>query len=251
MKKSKILIVLGLAVSVMAGTTFAGKLAFSGTDTMIKNCPTTIDIYVDTQGEEIGTAGVNIVLDDSFVVNRFESNEGVYRSYTSPKILTARKGSFEGKEFLRLLGTTSSPNGYQGEGVFGTITVTPTADKVNLDFYMIPDYDGEDSNLALDTDGDITDALTEVENKVFNVVDGECNVAALGEIEIEEPEASVFAEETEAKIEETLEINEENIFDMSQETNRLKKNMMYVAIAAAALILVIIIIVVARKKRKK
>jgi uncharacterized membrane protein len=62
---------------------------------------------------------------------------------------------------------------------------------------------------------------------------------------------SVFAEEIANKIAENMDVNEENIFDKSQEKNRLKRNINYLAIAAAIIIMIILIATLVKKKKEK
>lgn len=252
MKKQKIIIVaIALCLPLMS-VSYAAKLTFSWTDTMIKNCPTQVDVYLDTQGKEIGTAGVNIMLNkDEFTVNKFDTSEGVFRNYPAPKVLKARKGDFQWKNFLRLIGTTSSPNGFIWTGSFGTLTITPLGDKLTLEFYMIPWYDGEDSNLALRIDNNVKDILTEVENKTINVIEWDCPVKQLPEIKIIDTDTSVFAEDTKYIIEDNSDLNKENIFDVKQETNRFKKNINYIAISIAILVIVLVVLLSRKKKEKK
>lgn len=251
MKKQKLLIVLMAATLPLLNVTSAAKLMFSWADTMIKNCPTEIEIYLDTEGEKVGSAGVNIIMnDENFIINDFNSNDGVFRMYTAPKKGTARKGKYEGKNFLRLIGSTSSANGYVWEWLFGKLTITSIADEVDLEFYIIPGYEGEDSNLATNKEWDIVDILTEVKNKKIQVNEWTCPIKALEPIEFSEEEVSVFVEKTKEKAEDTMEINEENIFDKSQETNWIKKNINYITIAIAIIIIIILLSLTLKKEKK-
>ena len=252
MKKQKLLIVLMTLCLPLANTAHAAKLMFSGADSMIKNCPSQVDIYIDSQEDDISTAGVNIVLyEDQFIVNEFLSNQGVFRLYPEPKMFTAREGDFAGKQFLRLIGSTSSANGYEGIGKFGTLTITPTADQVNLDFYMLPDFEGEDSNLVTDIDGNSTDVLTSIENKVIQVKEGECKVATLPALELTDIEGEIFADDALYKLEDTMQVNEENIFDKNQEAKWIKKNINYIAIVIALLIVAVLLVVLIKNKPEK
>ncbi len=221
---------------------YAAKLFFSWADTIIQNCPTNIDIYLDTQWEEIWTAWVNVILNnDEFIINKFESENWVFRLYPAPKILTARKIDFKWQKFLRLIGTTSSAKGFVWTGLFGTLTITANKDKVKLAFYMIPGYDGEDSNLALNNNGKIKDVLTEIENKTLTVIPWNCNVEQLEPIKIENIKPSIFAEDTQYQIEDTVKINKANIFDAQQADTRFKKNINYITIIVALMVIVLII----------
>jgi len=227
----------------------AGNLSFtSENDKLIKGCPAQIDIIIDTEWEEVNSVDLGIILNDGFTVNDFDTSEGVYRTYSQAKKMTAKEGDFNGKEFLSMLISTTSPNGYMGEGKLGTLTITPNTDEVTLSFYAVSDYDGQDTNLMVLEDGVSVDKLNKAESKTFKVIEGECTVTTLWEISLEEGEKSIKAEEVKEMIEDTTDVIETNVFDTNQEQTRIESNWLYVAIA---IILVIILLVVILKPKKK
>ncbi|NOZ43646.1 MAG: hypothetical protein GXP45_00455 [bacterium] len=116
-------------------------------------------------------------------------------------------------------------------GKFGTLTITPHSDQINLEFYMVPGYEGEDSNLASNENGTMVDILDNVENKTIQTISGTCKLATLKTITLVDTEnTTVFADKAEFQFEDNTNINKENIFDKSQKDNRFKRNINYLAI---------------------
>jgi len=254
MKKTKIgamIMALAMASAVALPIVNAGNLSFSSeSDTLIKGCPVQIDLNIDTQWEEVNSVDLGIMMNDGFTFNSFDIDDGVFRTYSNPKQAVARKGDFKGRNYLRVLATTASPNGYNGEGKLSSITITPTADEITLEFYAIPGHDWDDTNLmVMGEDKVVKDVLKEAQSKTFKVVEGECLVSALEEINLEEVEFTVSAEEVEDLVIDTTDVNEENVFDKTQIKTWVEINWMY--LSGAALLLIIIIIIASRKKRKK
>jgi len=255
MKKTKIVMSIMLLAGILLpalNVTNAGKLYFtSDSDTLIKNCPTEVKIMIDTEGDEVNSAGVNVILNDTFTVNKFSEEGGVFRDYVKARYYDAKKGEYKGQKFLNVVGTTSSANGFNGEGTFGTYTITAgNVDEVELGFYMIEDFNGEDSNLVMITDDGNKDVLTSAETKIFKVVEGECTVEAMPELTEEDITTTVNAEDVEEKVEDIIDVIDENVFDASQETTRLQTNWIYVAIALVALILILLIATKSKKDKK-
>jgi len=225
---------------------------FSWSDTMIKGCPSQIDIYLDTSNKEVWTAGIDIFLDQkNFNINEFDSRQWVFRTYSKAKLFQARKWNYKWKDFIRILWTTSSSKGFKGLGKFGTLTITPHSDQINLEFYMVPGYEGEDSNLASNENGTMVDILDNVENKTIQTISGTCKLATLKTITLVDTEnTTVFADKAEFQFEDNTNINKENIFDKSQKDNRFKRNINYLAIFTW-LLLIIFIIISSKKSTKK
>jgi len=253
MPKTKFIVWIGI-LTIGIGLSYytnAATLSFSGADTLIKNCPSQIDIMIDTQQEEINSAGVNFFANDSYILNKVETNEGVFRSYANPKKLTARSKTFAGQEYRRILGTTSSRNGFKGNGIYASLIITPKSDTLILNFYAIPGSEWEDTNLVKVINGTTNDTLTEANSKTFTISKEECTVASLEELITTEPKPTVDTIEIEQVIEKTTETNIKNIFDRSQETNRLKKNRLYALIGLTVVILLILLVSSFKKKKNE
>ncbi len=152
---------------------------------------------------------------------------------------------------MKFMGTTSSAKGYKGEGKFGSVTITSNSDSVDLNLYMVEDYAGDDSNLfVLNEEGTSKDVLTSVKNISLKVIDGECPVEALGEIDLSEPQAeTVSAVAVEDVMDESVEVIEENVFDKSQENNILKKYRLYGVIVIAIILLIVVLSSLKKKKK--
>jgi len=242
----KSLFMLFWIVFIVLAKTHWASLFLSWNEEVVKNCPTEIEIRIDTEDKEVNSAWVNLILNDNFIVNNVDSKIWVLRSYATPKKLKARIWEFENKEYLRLLWTTNSPNNFEWKWIFSKITITPKND-FTLEFYAIPWYEWEDSNLSTKDNWKVIDILWSVENKKFNIVDWECKYESLEEIKFEEPKTLISTEEITTKTEKSITTNKENIFDRSQETNFFKKNRVYLIIWTIIIFLVSLLL----KKKKK
>lgn len=246
MKKIKLLangMLLTLVSSIAFGVTQAATLSFvSPTETLTKDCPAQIDVMINTEGEEVNSADFVLVTNDTFVLNEINTTDGVFRTYTQPTATTAKEGDFKGKNVVRLVATTASANGFNGDGKFLSLTITPTTDNVNLELYAIDGFAGDDTNLAVVKDGKAKDALTKALPITYKVVEGSCTVAPLEALTLEKAATTVMAEKIENVVEDTTNLNEENIFDTTQDQNFFEANWLYIAIGVVVLIVIILAI---------
>jgi len=251
MNKSRIFTIIPILSILLIWTSMAGEISFQWPNQLIKNCPAEITIMMDTNWEEINTAWINILLDDSFTINQYNITEWVLRTYVNAKKMTARKGEYKWKDFLRLLWTSSSSKWFKWKWIFAKLMITPKSDTVNLDFYMIDWYDGEDSNLTSNIDWKITDILNTTNSLKIPVVEWECTIWALDEIDLNETNTTwLLISEVMESTEENIQVIKENIFDISQETNRFKRNLIYIAIVFAAIIIITLILILTKKTKK-
>jgi hypothetical protein len=252
MKNTKIigLGLLALASGLVLGTAHASTLSFvSQVETLTKDCPTTVDVMIDTEGQEINSLDFVLLENDSFVLNQIKTDEGVFRTYTNPKDSVANEGKYAGRNTVRLIATTASQNGFNGDGKLLSLVITPKSDNVKLELYDIAGYEGDDTNLVMVTeDNEAVDTLKAVDPAEYNAVEGECALAPMEKISLEKPATTVSAEEVTNIIEDTTQVNEENVFDASQEKNFLQENWLYIA---AGLAIIIIVLIVALKPKKE
>ncbi len=74
MNKTKLIALTSIMSACLATFASAGSLTLQAdSQEIIKGCPTTINILVDTQDEAVGTAEARLLLNDSFTVNKFDS----------------------------------------------------------------------------------------------------------------------------------------------------------------------------------
>lgn len=255
MKTNKILGLglLAAASALVLGSAQASTLTFtSEAETLTKDCPTTIDVMIDTEGEEINSLDFVLLTNDSFVLNDVKTDEGVFRTYTNPKKSVANQWEYEGRDTVRMIATSASRNGFNGDGKLLSLIVTPKTNNVKLELYAVEGYEGDDTNLVMLTeDGDAVDTLKAVEAANYSAIEGECTLATMEEISLEETEITVMAEEVEDIAEDTSKINEENVFDESQEKNFLQNNRVYLAIGLAIIIIILIAALKPKKDTKK
>lgn len=168
-----------ISATILIQTASAAKMSFvSPTDTMIAWCPNPVDIMLDTNGVETTAIDVRIIQEDNFVINDFNGEWWLFRSYTIPRLTTIAWWPLVGKKTIYILGSTFSRQGIKNKGKVWTVMVTPdkNTQRVNLNFYMIPNIDTDDSNVAVFGPDGVYDALTNVENKSFTVVSWTCAI---------------------------------------------------------------------------
>lgn len=253
MNKTKMFIstlLIAMTSILFIGTSNAASISLVQSGQAIKDCPMQVKIMIDTEGKEINSAGINIFLSDEFIINKFNAEQGIFREYIPAKKLKSQSSDYANKEYLRLIASSSSQNWYKGEGEFWILTITPKTNTLNLELYMVPWSEWEDSSLVIiNDDNTANDILSKTNNLNISVIEWECNINQLTEIDLTQTETSIIAENVQQEVEEKISINTENVFDRNQETNRLKKNRIYLIIATV--ILVLFIFLLKPKKKKK
>ncbi|NOZ43644.1 MAG: hypothetical protein GXP45_00445 [bacterium] len=98
---------------------------------------------------------------------------------------------------------------------------------------------------------DAVDVLTEAFPVSYKVVEGSCEVAPLDALTLQEATpTTVVAEEVKNIVEDTTDINPENIFDKAQTKTFFEENWLYLTIGVVILI-ALILLLKPKKKNKK
>jgi len=204
---------------------------------------------INTEGEEINSLDFVLLPNESYILNEVKSEDGVFRTYTNPKGAIASHEDYKGKKTIRMIATTASRNGFNGDGKLLSLVITPKTDEVNLELYAVPGYEGDDTNLVeLTEDGDAIDTLNRTMPANYPATEGTCALAQMPEITLATTDIGVVAEEIENIVEDTTILNEENVFDKDQEKNFLENNWIYLA---GGLAIIIVALVLAMKPKKK
>ena len=96
MFKTKNWILILFAVALLGGVaspTDAAKLFFSpSTGEFSYNCPFTVDVMVDMEGQDTTAMDLKIMANDAkFSIMNFDGQGGMFRTYTKPKNMIVRK----------------------------------------------------------------------------------------------------------------------------------------------------------------
>ena len=108
-----------VALGSMLSVSLGAKLSFSpSSGTYIYNCPFTVDVMVDMEGQDTTAMDLKLLLNPArFSVMNFDGQGGLFRTYTKPKYVTVRKGDFAGVDMVYVfLSTFAPPSGVQGVG---------------------------------------------------------------------------------------------------------------------------------------
>lgn len=186
------------ALALSCSSTFASKLWFQPqSPEAIENCPTSVDVYLDTEGQETTAMDLRVLEDKSFTFNDFNGQGGLFRSYSTPRITESGK-----QKSMYVIASTVSRQGINGSGKLGTLTVTPLANstQLSLKFAMVPWADADDSNVPVFSgSGTPVDSLKEAQNITIPVKKGSCTTASQQALTTENTQAVTVEENTQFK----------------------------------------------------
>lgn len=172
----KIYLIIVILFGLIANSYAAQVYLEPSSGTMLYWCPFDIDIIVDTQDIESNSIGVKLFNSPNHKIVGFEHKDSIFGSYVWPKDGFARHKFFLGMKTTYIMWTSGSPVWFKGKGKFGTIQVEAlSGDKLELKFYMIPNYDGDDSNIPYMKDNKIIDALSEAIWGTYQLMDWICD----------------------------------------------------------------------------
>jgi len=159
-------------------TTFAGKIWLEpSTGQFIAKCPFDVTIMVDTQWVESNTIWVSFYIDDSvFGLNELNTVWAIFPAYTSFVRGKAWHGEKKWMQTISIMGTTAQKNGFTGKGKYATLKILPLmwVKSMNFQFYAMPWFSADDSNINYASWNTVLDALTEVIWGSYTFVDWEC-----------------------------------------------------------------------------
>lgn len=238
-----------LAVFIAASVTQAARLYLSpnGGD-IISDCPNSIDVMIDTEGEDIYGAAVNLVYDkDNVQIVSFYPNE-VFNLPLKPKY-------GENNFSTALLSVVRDENGeavkYNWDIKYATLIIKnkEPIDSTTLDFVFNEEWDTMDESDVWRYE-DAQDVLVQPEAVTFNFVQGECS-----EVKVEWEDHLSADFDFESNLEGNLDAIQ-NLTDQFKDeyiesvTVKGKVDLMYVYAGAAILLVIIIIAILIRRKKK-
>ncbi|PJA48267.1 MAG: hypothetical protein CO170_03215 [candidate division SR1 bacterium CG_4_9_14_3_um_filter_40_9] len=153
----------------------AAKLSFSYPQTsLVDDCPSKIDVLLDTEGQMTTAMDLKILFDPSVMSREYFDIDGsVFKTSTLPYFSSA-----DGIQTSYILLSTLSRWGFNGVGKVGTITVIPKlvsdAPYLNLKFSMVPNKDSDDSNVVIVSGGETFDVLDKTSELYLPISVGDC-----------------------------------------------------------------------------
>jgi len=179
MKKAwKILLSAG-CLFLWISTTFAGKLWLEpSTWQFIAKCPFEVNIMVDTEWVDSNTIWVAFYIDDSvFALNELNTQWAIFPAYTSFVRGKAWHGDKKWKQTISIMWTTAQKNWFTWKWKYATLSVLPLVWVKSLDFqfYAIPGFSADDSNINYASWNTVLDALTQAIGGTYTFVDGVCS----------------------------------------------------------------------------
>lgn len=174
---SKILLsVFALFISLSFGFWSKIWLEPSGGD-LISQCSNNIDIMIDTEWVETNTVGVSFYIDDTvFALNELDTVGWIFPAYTSFVRGNAWHGEKKWQQTISFMWTTAKKEWFKWKWKLATLKVIPLlwVNSFDIEFYAIPEFSADDSNVNYTLDGEIYDALKESIWGRYNVVEWEC-----------------------------------------------------------------------------
>ncbi len=160
-------------------TAFAGKIRLEPSSwQFISQCPFEVNIMTDTEWVESNTIGVVFYIDDSvFALNELNTAWAIFPAYTSFVRGKAWHGDKKWTQTISIMGTTAQKGWFTWKGRFATLKVLPLlwTKSLDLQFYAIPGFSSDDSNINYTSWDTVLDALTQSIGGHYTFVDGTCS----------------------------------------------------------------------------
>lgn len=170
-----------LSVSLLllwVSTAFAGKIWLEPSWwQFISECPFEVSVMVDTEWVESNTMGVSFYIDDTiFALNELNTVWAIFPAYTSFVRGTAWHGDKKWAQTISVMGTTAQKAWFIWKWKFATLRILPLlwAKSLDIQFYAIPGFSADDSNINYASWDTIFDALTEAVGGTYTFVGGDC-----------------------------------------------------------------------------
>lgn len=158
---------------------FGAKLWFSSEkNVLIENCPTKIDVMLDTQWVMTTAMDLRVIFSpQEMLLNDFDGEWSLFRAYTVPIFPIISDSVFTGQKIMYSLLSTLSRWWIQGKGKVWTLLITPVtwSQSVYLQFYVVPYVDENDSNVIVVSWWKAYDALWNSDSLLLPVVKGDCD----------------------------------------------------------------------------
>jgi len=140
----------------------------------VEDCPFPIEIQFDTEWTETTTIDVKILENETMEVIDFDWSKWDMWSYLWPKKSKARHPNFKNQPTSYILWTSNSKINWQW--IFGTVRIKPlnNTKKVELNFYTIPNYNWDDSNISEIKSWTVIDKLNFVNSWIYKSVKWTC-----------------------------------------------------------------------------
>jgi len=155
------------------------KIWFSiPTTYVVENCPTRIDVILDTAWYMTTAMDLRILLNpSSFVFNDFDWTDWLFKIYTLPIVSPVSYWEYRWHNTVYSLLSTMSRWWVVGSGKIWTITITPVtwAKYLDLQFYMIPNNDVDDTSVIVVSWSTTYDILVKADSLFLPVVQGVCD----------------------------------------------------------------------------
>jgi len=178
MKKMRKILLSTSFLLLWISTTFAGKVWLEPSEwQFVSKCPFEVNIMVDTQWVESNTIWVVFYIDDSvFALNELDTQWAIFPAYTSFVRGKAWHGDKKWMPTISIMGTTAQKNWFKWEWKYATLKILPLVwtKSLDLQFYAIPGFSADDSNINYTSWNSVLDALTQAIGGKYTFVDWEC-----------------------------------------------------------------------------
>ncbi len=165
---SKLFISLLVTVSIFGFLTSivdAGKVRLEpAAGEFIAECPFEVDIMMDTEWVESNTVWISFFIDDTiFALSDLVTDGWMFPAYTSFVRWTAWHGDRKKQWTISFMWTTAKKSGVKWEWKLATLKITSLlgVKSMDFDFYAIPWFSADDSNINYLLDDNIADALVD------------------------------------------------------------------------------------------
>lgn len=144
---------------------------------LISQCPNSVDIMIDTESVETNTVGISFYMDDtSFALNELDTVWWVFPAYTSFVRWKAWHWDNKWQQTISFMWTTAKKDWFKWKWKISTLNIIPLlwVKSLDIEFYAIPEFSADDSNVNYAIDWEIYDALKEAIWGKYNIISWEC-----------------------------------------------------------------------------
>ena len=144
---------------------------------LLSQCPNNIDVMIDTEWVETNTVGVSFYIDDTvFALNELDTVWWVFPAYTSFVRGKAWHWDRKWQQTISFMWTTAKKDWFKWKWKIATLKIIPLlgVKSFDLEFYAIPSFSADDSNVNYILNWEILDDLKEAIWAKYNVIQWEC-----------------------------------------------------------------------------
>jgi len=159
---------------VLQWITFSANIFFQPTSwELLQNCQNEIQIWIDTEWEQTNTIDIKIINNQNLPIININPSNWEFENYIQKTNSLIRQWPYKWQTATYIMWNSNKQ--IQWKKLFATIyTIPKKLWTEKLVFYMIPNYNGDDSNINKINNGKIIDILNQSKDGNYKIIKWEC-----------------------------------------------------------------------------